>query len=472
MAVDRLRCRECGTEVPGGPVYVCEACLGPLETAYDFDALRRLPLRARIEAGPKSIWRYADLLPVPYDPVVDLSPGLTPLVAAPRLGEALGLRHLYIKNDSVNPTWSFKDRSVSIGTAAARRFGYDVLACASTGNLAHSVAAHAARAGMRACVFVHAGIERARSSRRPSTARLWLRSTAATMTSTGCARRLVRNTSGLSSTSICGRTTVRVARRWRTKSPSNSGWRAPDAVVVPVASGNLLVKSTGFQELAELGLMPARKTRMHGAQAEGCDPVAAAFKDGTDRVRPVRPNTIAHSLAIGTPADGRYAIAPSARPVDGSKRSRMRRSWTVSSCWPSTEGIFTEPAGGVTVAVLRKLVRGGAIDPEHTTVAYITGMGLKTQEAVAGALPETVRIKPTLRAFEQAVLARLMARRRQGESDDGDCADPDAHAAVYERRTNRHRGRRHAGRGHPELDGRFPGCASVWSTAAANCTPS
>ena len=406
MAVDRLRCRECGTEVPGGPVYVCEACLGPLETAYDFDALRRLPLRARIEAGPKSIWRYADLLPVPYDPVVDLSPGLTPLVAARRLGEALGLRHLYVKNDSMNPTWSFKDRSVSIGTAAARRFGYDVLACASTGNLAHSVAAHAARAGMRACVFVHAGIERAKV--------LAAAVYGATVVEVDgdyddvnrlCAqigdehRWAFLNVNMRPYYSEGGKTLAyEVAEQL--------GWRAPDAVVVPVASGNLLVKiHTGLRELAELGLIDAPKTRVHGAQAEGCNPVAAAFKDGTDRVRPVRANTIAHSLAIGTPADGRYALA--AVRSTGGRIEAVTDEEIVEGIelLAHTEGIFTEPAGGVTVAVLRKLVRSGAIDPEHTTIAYITGMGLKAQEAVAGRLPETVRIKPTLRAFESAVLA-------------------------------------------------------------------
>jgi len=406
MAVDRLRCRECGTEVPVGPVYVCEACLGPLETAYDLDAIRRLPLRERIEGGPRSIWRYADLLPVPYDPIVDLSPGLTPLIEARRLGEAIGLRHLYVKNDSVNPTWSFKDRSVSIGTAAARRFGFNVLACASTGNLAHSVAAHAARAGMRACVFVHAGIERAKV--------LAAAVYGATVVEVDgdyddvnrlCAQVAEEhhwaflNVNMRPFYSDGGKTLAyEVAEQL--------GWRAPDAVVVPVASGNLLVKiHTGLHELAELGLIPTPKTRVHGAQAEGCNPVAAAFKDGTDRVRPVRANTIAHSLAIGTPADGRYAL--NAVRATGGRIEAVSDEEIVEGIelLARTEGIFTEPAGGVTVAVLRKLARSGAIDPEHTTVAYITGMGLKAQEAVVKRLPETVRIKPTLRAFENAVLA-------------------------------------------------------------------
>lgn len=406
MAVDRLRCRECGAEVPVGPVYACEGCLGPLETVYDIDALRGLPLRERIEAGPPSMWRYADLLPVPHDPAVDLSPGFTPLVEARRLGEALGLRRLFVKNDSVNPTWSFKDRSVSIGTTAARRFGYRVLACASTGNLAHSVAAHAARAGMRACVFVHAGIERAKV--------LAAAVYGATVVEVDGDYDAVNR--------LCAQ--IGEEHRWAflnvNMRPYYSdggktlayevaeqlGWRAPDAIVVPVASGNLLVKiHTGLRELADLGLITSPKTRVHGAQAEGCNPVAAAFKDGTDRVRPVRANTIAHSLAIGTPADGRYALA-AVRSTGGQIEAVTDGEILEGvELLARTEGLFTEPAGGVTIAVLRKLVRSGAIDPDHTAVAYITGMGLKAQEALAGRLPDTIRIKPTLRAFESAVLA-------------------------------------------------------------------
>lgn len=406
MAVERLRCRECGSEVPAGPVYVCERCFGPLEAVYDVEALRRLPLRARIEAGPRSIWRYADLLPVAYDPAVDLSPGFTPLVPAPRLGQALGLRGLYIKNDSVNPTWSFKDRVVEIGTAAARRFGYDVLACASTGNLANSVAAHAARAGMRACVFVPAGIERGK----------------------------------ILASSVYGATVVEVEgayddvnrlcaeigeeHHWAflnvNMRPYYSeggktlafevaeqlGWQAPADVVVPIASGNLLVKiHRGFQELASLGLIADASTRIHGAQPQGCAPIATAFEEGTDVIRPVRPQTIAHSLAIGAPADGRYAIA--AVRSSGGAIGAVTDEEIVQGIelLARTEGIFTETAGGVTIAVLKNLAAAGAIQADGVTVAYITGMGLKTQEAVANVLPPTVRIRPTLRAFEEAVLA-------------------------------------------------------------------
>lgn len=405
MPVDRLRCRECGSEVSAGPVYVCDRCFGPLEAVYDLDALRALPLRERIESGPPSIWRYVDLLPVDYDPAVDLSPGLTPLVPAPRLGKALGLRHLYIKNDSVNPTWSFKDRVVEVGTAAARRFGYEVLACASTGNLAHSVAAHAARAGMRACVFVPASIERPKI-----------------LASAIYAPTVVEVEGGYDEVNrLCAE--IGEEHRWAflnvNMRPYYSeggktlafevaeqlGWRAPRDVVVPIASGNLLVKiHRGFQELATLGLIDAATPRVHGAQPQGCSPVATAFAAGTETIQPVRPQTIAHSLAIGAPADGRYAIA--AVRSSGGHIHAVTDEEVVDSIalLAQTEGIFTEPAGGVTVAVLRSLAAAGALDPDGTTVAYITGMGLKTLDAVSATVPASVRIRPTLRAFEEAVL--------------------------------------------------------------------
>ncbi len=406
MAVERLRCRECGSEVPAGPVYVCERCFGPLEAVYDVEALRRLPLRARIEAGPRSIWRYADLLPVAYDPAVDLSPGFTPLVPAPRLGQALGLRGLYIKNDSVNPTWSFKDRVVEIGTAAARRFGYDVLACASTGNLANSVAAHAARAGMRACVFVPAGIERGKI----------LASSvygATVVEVEGAYDEVNRLCAEIGEEHHWAFLNVNMrpyysegGKTLAFEVAEQLSWQAPADVVVPIASGNLLVKiHRGFQELASLGLIADASTRIHGAQPQGCAPIATAFEEGTDVIRPVRPQTIAHSLAIGAPADGRYAIA--AVRSSGGTIGAVTDEEIVQGIelLARTEGIFTETAGGVTIAVLKNLAAAGAIQADGVTVAYITGMGLKTQEAVANVLPPTVRIRPTLRAFEEAVLA-------------------------------------------------------------------
>jgi threonine synthase len=390
-------------------VYVCDECLGPLEIVYDLEAVRRLPLRERIEAGPKSIWRYADLLPVDYDAAADLAAGFTPLVPAPRLGEVLGLRRLYIKNDAVNPTWSFKDRAVGIGTAAARRFGYSVLACASTGNLANSVAAYAAHAGMRACVFLPVGIEPGKI-----------------VASAIYGPTVIEVEGGYDEVNrLCAE--VGEEHHWAflnvNMRPFYSegaktlayevaeqlGWRAPDAVVVPIASGNLHVKILkGLEELVAVGLIPTAHTKIHGAQAEGCSPVATAFRTGAP-IRPVKPNTIAHSLAIGTPADGRYAIEVSRQTggvieavtddeiVDGIRLLAER------------EGIFTETAGGVTIATLRRLAAAERIDPDGITVAYITGMGLKTADAVAGRLPAPIRIRPSLRAFEQAVLTGVVA---------------------------------------------------------------
>ncbi|MDR7482591.1 MAG: threonine synthase [Armatimonadota bacterium] len=407
MAVDRLRCRECDAEVPAGPVYVCERCLGPLEPVYDLETLRRLPLRQRIEAGPRSIWRYADLLPVPCDPAADLSPGCTPLVPAPRLGERLGLQRLYIKNDSTNPTWSFKDRSVSIGTAAARRFGYHVLACASTGNLANSVAAHAARAGMRAYVFIPAGLERGKVL----ASAIYGPTVVEVEGSYDDVNRLCAeigeehhwaflNVNMRPYYSEGGKTLAfEVAEQL--------GWQVPADVVVPVASGNLLVKiHRGFQELAAVGLVAAATTRVHGAQPAGCAPVSTAFKRG-GAITPVRPRTIAQSLAIGTPADGRYAIAAvgasGGRIDDATDEEIVDGIRLLAEC----EGIFTETAGGVTIAVLKKLAAGGALDPAGVTVAFITGMGLKTADHLADAVAAPVRVRPSLRAFEDAVLARV-----------------------------------------------------------------
>jgi threonine synthase len=407
MAVERLRCRECEAEVPAGPVYVCERCLGPLEPAYDLEALRRLPLRQRIEAGPRSIWRYVDLLPVPYDPAVDLSPGYTPLLPAPRLGQRLGLRRLYLKNDAANPTWSFKDRSVAIGTAAARRFGYQVLACASTGNLANSVAAHAARAGMRAYVFIPAGLERGKVL----ASAIYGPTVVEVDGSYDDVNRLCAeigeehpwaflNVNLRPYYSEGGKTLA-------FEMAEQLGWQPPADVVVPIASGNLLVKiHRGFQELAAVGLVAAATTRVHGAQPAGCAPVSTAFKDG-GAIRPVAPRTIAQSLAIGTPADGRYAIAAvrasGGRIDDATDEEIVEGIRLLAEC----EGIFTETAGGVTIAVLQKLAAAGALDPDGVTVACITGMGLKTADHLAGAVAAPVRVRPSLRAFEEAVLARV-----------------------------------------------------------------
>ncbi len=403
MTAQTLRCRECGAEYPAGPAYVCEACVGPLEVVYDYDDLARRPLREEIAAGPPSIWRYQPLLPALRVPEVDLAPGWTPLTPAPRLGRALGLRRLYIKNDTLNPTWSFKDRVVAVAIAAALRFGYRVVACASTGNLAHAVAAHAARAELRAWVFVPRGLERAKVLAAPAYG-------ATVVEVDGTYDDVNRLCAQIADEHRWAFVNVNLrpyyAEGGKTlgyEVAEQLGWRAPDHVVVPVASGSLLVKiHKGLQELHRVGLLPALPTRVHGAQAAGCAPVAQAFQAGAEEVRPVRPQTIVRSLAIGAPADGRYALRV-ARDTGGTVTAVSDQEAVEGMrLLAETEGIFAETAGGVTVAALRALARRQLIGPDQVVVAYITGTGLKTAEVVAEATAPPVQIAPSLREFERA----------------------------------------------------------------------
>src|SRR5574341_301054 len=410
MAATTLRCRECGTCYPAEPIYVCERCFGPLEVVYDYAALAAQPLRSLFASGPPSIWRYEPLLPVDRIPEIDLQPGWSPLIHAQRLGRALGLRELYIKNDSVNPTWSFKDRVVGIAMAAAKRFGFEVVACASTGNLANAVAAHAARAGLRACVFIPTGLERgkvvASDAYVPTIVEVDVTYDEVNRVCAEIAeehRWAFVNVNLRPYYSEGGKTLgFEVAEQL--------GWRAPDHVVIPVASGSLFVKiHKGLHELRRVGVLSDVMTAVHGAQASGSGPVAAAFAAGTDQITPVRPETIARSLAIGNPADGRYVLRI-ARDTGGSVVAVSDEEVVEGIILlAETEGIFTETAGGVTVAVLRALAARGTFTPNEVVVAYITGTGLKTLEAMEGALSPVVRIAPGLRDFERHVLDRVMA---------------------------------------------------------------
>jgi threonine synthase len=410
MAADTLRCRECGATYQAAPMYACERCFGPLEVVYDYRPLAAQPLREYFAAGPRSMWRYQPLLPVDHVPEIDMQPGWSPLQHAVRLGERFGLRRLYLKNDSVNPTWSFKDRVVGIGIAAARRFGFDVVACASTGNLANAVAAHAARAGLRAVVFIPQGLERAK-----------------VVASGAYAPTLVEVAGTYDDVNrLCAE--IAEEHRWAFVNVNlrpyyseggktlgfevaeQLGWRAPDHVVIPVASGSLFVKiHKGLHELRHVGVLSEVATAVHGAQAAGSGPVAAAFAAGTDQIVPVRPATIARSLAIGNPADGRYVLRI-ARDTGGSILAVSDEEIVEGIILlAETEGIFTETAGGVTVAVLRALAARGVFGSDEVVVAYITGSGLKTVEAMDGALAPVVRISPSLREFEHQVLDRVWA---------------------------------------------------------------
>lgn len=405
MPEQQLRCRECGALYAAGPRYVCELCFGPLEVVYDYAALAHQPLRETIEAGVPSMWRYEPLLPVRRVPEIDLEPGFTPLLPASRLGRALGLRRLFIKNDSVNPTWSFKDRVVGVAMSAARAFGYDVVACASTGNLANAVAAHAARAGMRACVFIPQGLERGKV--------LATAAYGATLVEVdGTYDEVNRLCAEIAEEHRWAFVNVNVRPYYSEGGKTlgfevaeQLGWRAPDHVVVPIASGSLLVKiHKGLTELQTVGLLESVPTHVHGAQAAGCAPVATAFAEGSTEIRPVKPNTIARSLAIGTPADGRYVLRV-ARQTGGAIVAVTDEEIVAGiQVLAETEGIFTETAGGVTIAALRALADRGAFGEDDIVVAYITGQGLKTVEAVADAMRAPIAIRATLKDFERNVL--------------------------------------------------------------------
>ncbi|MFA5891750.1 MAG: threonine synthase [Actinomycetota bacterium] len=398
-AILGLRCRECGREFPAEPVHVCEFCFAPLEVVYDYDEIRKNISRESIAAGPRSIWRYTDLLPG-SEKRVDLGAGYTPLVPAPRLAAELGLRDLWIKNDTLNPTHSFKDRVVSVALTVARDFGFTTAACASTGNLANAVAAHAAHAGMDAYIFIPADLEAAKIV---ATA-IYGPNLVAVEGTYDDVNRLCSEIAGMYEWAFVN---VNIRPYYAEGSKSLAfevaeqlGWQAPDHVVVPIASGSLLTKiRRGFDELVTVGLLDGHATRISGAQAEGCSPVATAFRAGEEHIRPVKPKTIAKSLAIGNPADGYYAIK-AARETGGVIDSVTDEEVLEGiALLARTEGIFTETAGGVTIATLRKLAAAGVVRPDERVVALVTGDGLKTIEAVADSAKPTMVIPPKLDLF-------------------------------------------------------------------------
>ncbi len=399
--VECLVCKECGQTYEAKALHVCEFCFGPLEVRYDYDAIAANISRESIAKGPLSIWRYRDLLPIEGDQYVSLGAGFTPLVRAERLGNALGLSDLWIKNDTLNPTGSFKDRVVSVALTRARELGLKVAACASTGNLANSVAAHAAWANMESYVFVPANLERAKIT----TTAVYGGNLVAIEGNYDDVNRLCAEIA--SEEPEWGFVNVNVRTYYGEGSKTLAfevaeqlGWQAPDHVVVPVASGSQLTKIyKGFQELHRVGLLDKEpKVRISGAQAAGCSPVATAFASGVDVIRPVKPDTIAKSLAIGNPADGYYAL-DIVRRTGGSFGSVTDEEVLDGiRLLAQTEGIFAETAGGVTIATLVKLARDGVIGKDEKTVAYITGNGLKTVEAMTGAGP-TITIDPSLDSF-------------------------------------------------------------------------
>jgi threonine synthase len=397
-----LSCRECGATTPLGPFYACQECFGPLEVRYDFPRLTR----ADIESGPHNIWRYASLLPVPSDiaqrPTTE--PGYTRLIRADGLAAELGMRRLWIKDDSGNPTHSFKDRVVAVALAAATEMGFKVLACPSTGNLANAVAAAAARVGIRSVVMVPSNLE----GQKILTSAVY-GGTLVTVDGTyDDVNRLASELAGEHDDWAFVNVNVRPYYAEGSKTlgyeiAEQLGWRLPDQIVVPIASGAQLVKiDKGFSELAALGLVDSKPWKVFGAQASGCSPVAQAFEQGWDVVRPVKPSTIAKSLAIGNPADGPYVLDVVRRTggtVADVSDPEIVDSMTLLA---RAQGVFGETAGGVTVGVLRKLLAAGQLDPDAETVIINSGDGLKTLDAVAPVVTVPHAIKPTVEAFAAA----------------------------------------------------------------------
>ena len=399
-----LRCRKCGQEYPVQPLGLCDFCLSPLEVSYDYKAMSMS--REKLAQGPLTMWRYKDLLPVEGD-VVDINTGFTPLVKADRLGRELGLKALYIKNDCLNPTYSFKDRPVSVAVTKAREFGFDTVACASTGNLAASVAAYAAKADMKAYVFVPADIEPGKligtAIYNPVLVKV-----------EGSYDDVNRLCAGLAQRYHWGFININL-RPYYAEGSKTLGyevaeqleWRAPDCVVAPAASGLLFTRiQKGLDELSMLGLIEPVNSHMYLNQAAGSSPIVNAFETGTLHVNPVEPNTIAKSIAIGNPADGYYALSVVRQSGGGACAVTDDEAIAGMKLLAQTEGIFAEVAGGVVIAGLKRLAASGTIKKNELTVAFITGAGPKTQETVSD-IVQPFTIQSSLESFEEIVGARV-----------------------------------------------------------------
>ena len=400
--VKGLRCRECGGETPVAPLHVCETCFGPLEVVYDYDAIRRVLTRELIESRPHNLWRYRELLPVDGEPTVGLHSGFTPLVRADRLAAVLGVRELYVKDDSVNhPTFSYKDRVVSVAISKAIEFGFDTVSCASTGNLANAVSAHAARADLNCFIFIPDDLEQGKVI--GST--IYGPRAVAVRGNYDDVNRLcseIADKYGWAFVNINIRPYyTEGAKTYGFEVAEQLGWKLPQHIVVPTAGGTILPKvAKAFHELKDLGLVKG-DFKIYSAQAAGCAPVIQALHRKTDLITPVKPETIAKSIAIGNPADGYYVL----------KAVRESGGWGESvtdeeivdgiKLLARTEGIFTEPAGGTTVAVTKKLIAQGRIPRDESIVIAVTGNGYKTLEAVLGTVEQPLRIQARLAEFDE-----------------------------------------------------------------------
>jgi threonine synthase len=401
--VSGLKCRECGREYPIEPIYVCEFCFGPLEAIYDYKRIKKTLTKRNIEKRPKSLWRYKELLPIDGEPQVGLRSGFTPLIKADNLAKELGVKELYVKDDTVaHPTLSFKDRVVAVALTKAKEFGFDTVACASTGNLAHSVSAHGAKAGFKRFVFIPATLE-------PSKIVASIVYEPNLVAVDGNYDEVNRLCSEIANKYRWAFVNINIRPFYAEGSKTQGfeiieqlGWRTPDNVVVPCASGSLLTKIwKAFKEFKEIGIIKELDTRVFAAQATGCSPISTAIKLGVDVIRPVKPNTIAKSLAIGNPADGYYAVQVVKESGGYGEDVSDEEIIDGIKLLARTEGIFAETAGGVTVATAKKLIEQGIIGRNETTVICITGNGLKTQEALTGHTAKVHYIKPSITHFEE-----------------------------------------------------------------------
>ncbi|HLD82350.1 MAG TPA: threonine synthase [Candidatus Omnitrophota bacterium] len=400
-----LKCRECGREYPKEVLFVCEYCFGSLEVNYDYERVKKDLTKEAILKRPKSMWRYKELLPLDSEPTVGLFSGFTPLIRANNLAKELKLKELYIKDDSVNhPTLSFKDRVVSVAISKAREFGFDTVACASTGNLANSVSAQAAACGLKAYIFIPADLELGKV-----VASLIYQPHLVAVD--GNYDEVNRLCSEIASKYKWAFVNINIRPYYAEGSKSfgyeiaeQLNWKLPQHIVVPSAGGSLITKIyKSFKELEKLGFVDKVSTKVYCAQGHGCSPIVTAIKEKAEIIRPVKPKTIAKSLAIGNPADGYYALDTVRKSGGFGEEATDVEIIEAIKLLAKTEGIFTETAGGVTLAVAKKLIEAKVIPQDESIVLCITGNGLKTQEVVTKALPKPIKIKPNLSSFEEQI---------------------------------------------------------------------
>ncbi len=410
MYTKGLKCRECGMEYPKEPLYVCEYCFGPLEVDYDYDKIKKMLNKDIIISRSKNLWRYRELLPIDADPVVGLQSGFTPLVRAKNLEKKLGVKELYIKDDSVShPTLSFKDRVVSVAISKAKEFGFDTVACASTGNLANSVSAQSAAARLKCFVFIPSDLE----SGKIVSSLVYGPKVVAVEGNYDDVNRLcseIGNKYRWAFVNINIRPYyAEGSKTYIYEIVEQLGWRAPDNIVVPVAGGSLISKIwKGLNELHKLGFIQEVKTKIYAAQAKGCSPVVTAIKENNEIIKPVKPKTIAKSLAIGNPADGYYAFKSVSDSGGWGEDVSDEEIVEGIKLLAITEGIFTETAGGVTVAVTKKLIEQGKIPKDESLVISITGNGLKTQESIRTKLENVINIKANINSFEEVLAKKCL----------------------------------------------------------------